>query len=213
MGVNVWVVVGSGPSAPEALIAARKDYGSREVAEVVTCNGGYALFDAAGWRPTLYLLVDPVGCRKYGDQARVLRAANGTRIISITGRMPDADEYLRIEPGPLLDEYRTGRHPARRLTGLYMLDYALSHGADTVLIVGFDGYRSRGESRVEDYFDGRVGHSNSWRHGNRVGTYLADAVRQRPKVRFVLYADPRYPTPQAPNFRLVRIASTERSVA
>jgi hypothetical protein len=209
--VSLWVVVGSGPSAPSALIAARHDHGSLEVAEVVTCNGGYALFDAAGWPvvPTLYLLVDPVGCRKYGDHARALRAANGTRIISITGRMPDADMYLRIEPGQMSDEYRPGRHPARRLSGLYMLDYALSHGADTVLIIGFDGYRSRQASRVKDYFDGRVGHNNSWRHGNRIATYLAGAVRRRPNVRFVLYADPQYRTPHAPNFRLVRIEPTE----
>jgi hypothetical protein len=203
-----WIVVGSGPSAPSALIAARHDLGSSEVAEAVTCNGGYALF--GGWpvAPTLYLLVDPVGCRKYGEQARAFRAANGTRIISITGRMPDADEYLRIEPGPVSDEYRPGRHPARRLSGLYMLDYALSHGADTVLIIGFDGYVSRGASRVRDYFDDRVGHGGSWRHGNRIATYLAGAVKHRPNVRFVLYADPRYRTPHAPNFRLARIAPT-----
>lgn len=203
-----WVVVGSGPSAHSGLLAAQRDYS--EVEEIVTCNGGYALFDAAGFSPTLYLLVDPVACRKYGDHVRALRAVRGTRIISIKGRMADADEYLRIERGPVSDAYRPGRHPARRLTGLYMLDYALSHGADTVLIVGFDGYQSQGTARVRDYFDGRAGHRNSWRHSDRIAQYLADAVRLRPSVRFELYADPRYRTPQAPNFRLVR---TESSVA
>lgn len=200
-----WVVVGSGPSAHSALIAVQRDYG--EVEEVVTCNGGYALFDAAGFTPTLYLLVDPVACRRYGDHVRALRAAHGTRIISIRGRMPGADEYLRVR-GPVSDEYRPGHHPARRLTGLYMLDYALSHGADTVLIVGFDGYQSQGTVRVRDYFDGRAGHRNSWRHSDRIAQYLADAVRLRPSVRFELYADPRYRTPQAPNFRLVRVESS-----
>lgn len=195
-----WVVVGSGPSAPAALKAARKDLGSAD--EVVTCNGGYALFGAGA--PTLYLLVDPVACRKYGDQARALRAAHGTRIISLEGRMPDADEYLRIEPGPVSDVYRPGWHPPRRLTGLYMLDYALSHGADTVALIGFDGYRSRGKIRVMDYFDGRVGHENSWLHGGRIAVYLAGAVRHRPRVRFVLYGTPRYRTPLTANFSLVR---------
>lgn len=196
-----WVVVGSGPSAQAGLSAAQRDYGFGG-AEVVTCNGGYALFEAIS--PTLYLLADPVAVRRYGDQARALRTARGTRIVSIEGRMPDADEYLRIEPGPASDKYRPGRHPARRLSGLYMLDYALSHGAETVLIVGFDGYRSKGESRVKDYFDGRSGHRNSWRHGVRMSRYLADAARYRPGIRFVLYANPRYRTPPAPNFRLVR---------
>lgn len=202
-----WVIVGSGPSAPAGLIAARQDHAFLE-GEVVTCNGGYALFDAAGWpvAPTLYLLIDPVACRKYGDAVRTLRDLHGTRIISLKGRMTDADEYLRIEVGAPSDEYRPGRHPARRLTGLYMLDYALSHGAKTVVLIGFDGYRSRGGSRVRDYFDGRVGHENSWKHGTRLATYLAGAVRHRPGVRFVLYASPRYPTPRASNFRLVQVA-------
>lgn len=205
--MSLWVVVGSGLSAPAALIAARHDFGSLEGAEVLTCNGGYALF--GGWAPTLYLLADPAACKRYGDRARALRASNGTRIVSIKGRMPDADEYLRIEPGPALDEYRPGRHPARRLSGLYMLDYVLSHGVDTVLIIGFDGYRSRAQSRVKDYFDGRVGHNESWRHSNRIATYFADAAKYRPRVSFVLYADPRYRTPQAPNFRLVRSEPAE----
>ena len=200
--MSTWVVVGSGPSAPAALLAARRDY--PQVAEVVTCNGGFALFGATGWSPSIYLLADPLACSRYGDQARALRASRGTRIISIEGRMPDADEHLFIQ-GQVSDEYRPGRHPRRRLTGLYMLDYALSHGADTVLIIGFDGYSSRGTSRVRDYFDDRVGHAQSWLHGNRMATYLAGAVKSRPKVQFVLYASPTYPTPTAPNFRLVQI--------
>lgn len=206
--MSLWVVVGSGPSAPAGLIAARRAHGSAKVTEVVTCNGGYALLNAARWpgAPTLYLLIDPGGVARFGDRARAFRAAKGTRIVSITGRMPDADEYLRIEPGPLSDEYWPGRHPARRLTGLYMLDYALSHGAGTVLIIGFDGYASRGASRVRDYFDGRVGHGGSWQHSDRMARYIGSAARRRPRVRFVLYANPRYLTPfRASNFRLVRV--------
>lgn len=201
--MSAWVVVGSGPSARSALLAAQHDHGRSE--EVVTCNGGYQLFDA-GWPgpPTRYLLVDPIGCRTYGDKARALRTATGTRIVSIRGRMADADEYLRLERGPPSDEYRFGHHPPRRLTGLYMLDYALSHGADTVLIIGFDGYQSRGASRTVDYFDGRVGHGSSWLHNTRIATYLAGAVSRRSSVDFTLYADPSYPIPEAMNFRLVR---------
>ena len=211
--MKLWVVVGSGPSAPAALIAASRVHGSSDVTEVITCNGGYALFSAAGWPlvPTLYLLMDPLACAKYGDHARALRATSGTRIVSIPDRMPDADHHLHIEPGPVSDEYQPGRHPARRLSGLYMLDHALSHGAETVVIIGFDGYRSRGASLERDYFDGRVGHGKSWRHGSRMASYLAGAVKHRPRVRFVLYADPHYETPRAPNFRLVRTAPAVRS--
>lgn len=207
----VWLVIGSGPSAPEGVRAALDEFHPQLT---ITTNAGYRLFGGEYPMdyPKFYFLSDAFACEVYNDRSSLLQV-KGTLVLTpervpsaIKARkMEHADQFIRSRPDLKPGRYHPGEHAAQPLSGLWILDIALNRGAKTVLIVGYDGYRSFGDERCVDYFDGRRGHGRSRSHNEIMAGYLASAVDTRPNVRFVMFGDPVYDVPEAANFRLVRV--------
>lgn len=210
-GSPVWMVCGSSPLARVSMLQALEEFHPQVT---ITCNGGHRLFDVRTGidHPTFYFLSDQEACRIYAVDSSFLQARYGTMVLTPSRErsairergMEHADQFLAIDRKAPPGLHTPGKYAGQPLSGLWMLDIALNRGAETVLIVGYDGYRSHGGDRVVDYFDGRYGAAASLGHNPLMAAYLDSAVRARPKVRFVMFGQPVYETPEAENFRLVR---------
>lgn len=206
----VWLVCGSSPLARSSMLRALTDYKPQIT---ITCNGGHRLFDSRTGltHPVFYFLSDSKACEMYATDAWYMQERFGTMVLTprrldsaIRQRgLTKADQFLRTDASAETCAHTPGVYAAQPMSGLYMLDIALNRGARTVLIVGYDGYRSRPGEIVVDYFDGRSGIERSESHNARMAKYLASAVAARPEVRFVMYGSPQYEVPVgAANFEL-----------
>lgn len=141
-----WLHIGSSPSVVEYLPRARQE---NRIDRTVSCNAGILIEP----RPDVYLSVDFPSNRRFAEQARTAQAA-GTHLVTLR-REPSAlkardcdwyDEFLELPPAGLLTRENWG---AFRYTGPLSIEYAIRHGATTVILVGCDGYTG-----TNDYFDG-----------------------------------------------------------
>ena len=131
----IWLVIGSGPSAPEWL----KRVGGWT--HSITCNAGIKLCP----NPDFYLAVDQIANREYRVQAEKAQAS-GTKLVTLA-REPSAmkergttgyDIKITEDPRALPHVGGYGRF---RYSGPLMLEVACNHGATELHLVGFDGYR------------------------------------------------------------------------
>lgn len=208
----IWMVCGSSPLARKSM---RYALSERHPQVTITCNGGHRLFDSRTGidHPTFYFLSDSEACRIYTMDSSFLQARYGTMVMTPHRDLQalkerdvlHADWFLKVDRSATPGYYSPGVYAGQPLSGLWMLDVALNRGAKTVLIVGMDGYQSSDDGPVVDYFDGRLGQRNGRSHNDIQAGYLESAVRLKPAVRFVMYGDPLYPVPDAPNFELVRL--------
>jgi hypothetical protein len=135
-----WLMVGTSPSVEDTL-PKFDDFAGR----IITTNGGIRLC-----RPDVFVGVDGQATRIYIDEIRAAAAA-GTRLVTLhrdseaalkTRGVEWYDEFLRCSKteGP-----RVGGYGRFRFSGPLCLEYACNNGAETIHLVGFDGYRWQGD--------------------------------------------------------------------
>lgn len=211
----LWLVCGSGPSARDGMRLALSEHGSPRT---ITCNGGHRLFDVRTGldAPDVYFLSDAHACEVYGPDSHYMQRVFGTRVVTLRRNehatrcrgLEHSDEFLEVHRTATACRHHPGLYPPHPLSGMFMVDYALNHGAETVLVCGFDGYRSIGGETCIDYFDGRKGHGRSELHNPNLSAYLESAAFRRPGVRFEFYGPSLLDFPTLDNCRRVEGVTT-----
>ena len=194
-----WLHIGTAPSVLEYLPRARQE---QRIDVTITCNAGILLEPT----PDYYAAVDFPSHRRFGEQARAAQQ-RGTHLFTLQ-RLPQAlrdrncewyDEFLDLPAGPPTRE-KWGEF---RYTGPLCMEYAIRHGATTMILVGCDGYTGK-----NDYFDG-------WTDGKQepAGIYqrmTVEVLQPRfqqlvtlwPEVQWIVYGRPVYAI-QGQNWRVV----------
>jgi hypothetical protein len=184
-----WLHIGTSPSVLEYLPRARLE---NRIDRTITCNAGIKLDP----RPDYYACVDFPSQRMFNEHARAAQKG-GTHLITLK-RTAEAlrkrdcdwfDEFVDMPNGPPTRE-KWGEF---RYTGPMCMEYAIRHGASSLILVGCDGYTGK-----NDYFDG-------WTDGKQepVGIYermtvevLQPAIQRLvslwPEVQWLVYGRPVY---------------------
>ena len=85
-----------------------------------------------------------------------------------------------------------------------MAQFAISEGAERLLMVGFEGYRSTEDEQVVDYFDGRKGSkSGQFLTEYRQAALFRSMIEQCQDVQFNFYGDLSYDLGKWPNLLVV----------
>lgn len=204
---ETWLVVGSSPSVLDTFAGAVVMHYD---AVTITTNAGIGLFERdPALRLDYYHLYDMVACKMFSSRAYAMHK-RGTVVVTprrcesalkergllrcdpelINLREP-RDEYSVNSAGEVF--YTPGVEISARLSGLLCLQYALNRGAKTVVLVGFDGYRSTGNNIVADTFDGRMGKEAGTLHTrHRIQPFVQSAIDRCPEVDFIQYGRPGY---------------------
>lgn len=141
-----WLMVGTAPSVLATL--PRLNLGEFDC--TITCNAGIRLLPC----PDVYVCVDMLASRAYAPEASLAQLA-GTKLVTLRRdrralcerQVEHYNEFLELgRGGPTRQSYAEYRY-----TGPLCLEYACHHGANEVVMVGFDGYRND-----DDYFDNSV---------------------------------------------------------
>lgn len=146
--MNTWIALGSGPSAPEALPEVLARYPR---ATVITCNGGIEILP----HPDIYVLIDKTACTTF-QQSAVLAKSAGSWLVTLNR----CDAALKERCVHWFDEFvcvpghsapAPGRYGRFVRSGPFCIEYACMHGADCVVLVGWDGYAAgyHGGNRVD----------------------------------------------------------------
>ena len=209
-----WLVVGSGPSAPDFLQMAQAERPDK----TITCNYGTELIPD----PNYYLLYENLAIELFKDHFRAMREQHGTKLVApvLKAKRPKlAFKTLRAEciiehraaKSSGRDQYRRGHYLAAGFAGSLMVQFALENKAHRLLIVGMEGYRSKPNRAVVDTFHGRKGLYNFSDITQRIyAPIMRQIVAAWPEVDFVFYGplsyeidgpnvtkqiDPIYPVP------------------
>lgn len=217
---NTWAVIGGGPSAPEYFDAAL-----RCADTWITCNSGWQLFAAhrgqaglyadqlLGGRvlPHVYYLRDERAWQLHGRAVAFMRDF-GVRVVTLqrasasrwAAAIDGRDEVLALATSGAQDDcFVQGKWVHPRLSGLFILQYALNHGARRVILVGLDGYASKPKRIVPDGFDGRAGNAGGQElTAQWIRPFTQSCVEARADARFVVCGRPRYRI-EGPNVRHV----------
>lgn len=203
---NQWIVIGSSPSAPAGLRAARA---VAPDARTITTNRGYLLFEGDD-RPDVYHLHDSVACKEH-RQVAVDLAAKGSHMTTLDRRDPRAlkqrnvdwfDEFLKLNSPTHPGRYKHGVYASCGLSGLMILQYALNNGARGVHVVGLEGYANK-----DHYFDG--GADLTQKKGlkftrDQIGPFVQSCVDACPDTQFTFYGHLNYPIADGPNVTFVK---------
>lgn len=194
-----WLHIGTSPSMLEYLPRARQE---NRIDVTITCNAGILIEP----RPDFYAAVDFPSHRRFHEHARKAQE-QGTHLITlkrVEASLKERnchwyDEFLDLPNGPPTRE-KWGEF---RYTGPMCMEYAIRHGATTLILVGCDGYTG-----TNDYFDG-------WTDGKQepAGVYqrmtcevlrpaIQRLVRLWPEVQWLVYGNPVYAI-QGENWRVV----------
>jgi len=181
----IWLVLGSSPSAPWALRAARDE---QRIDKLITCNGGILLEPA----PDVYFLSDTGACQMYREHAR-RAAAVGTRCVTLR-RCESALKYREIEWFHEFLYLEGEGYEPFQISGCCCLEYAVKNGADVVVMCGMDGYDPRRKS--SDYFRPDMRNLDKATHVNLTERCIQPITRKLaekyPKVTWICYGNPLY---------------------
>lgn len=90
--------------------------------------------------------------------------------------------------------FRRGTYVAVGATGGHLLQHAVNLGAKKVVLVGFDGYKSRPGHLQPDTFDGKFGPSYGESHTKQwYGPGIQQVINACPDVVFEFYGRPTFP--------------------
>lgn len=178
----LWLVLGASPRAPWALRLARYEH---RIDRTITTNAGIWLEP----NPDFYFLSDSEACRMFQVAARRCHS-QGTRCVTLA-RLHSALVHRQID---WFDEFVdcTDYEPFQ-LSGLFCLEYAAKR-AETVLLVGMDGYDPR--KTASDYFDPRACLGPKTTHIDMTQRVIEPKMRKivakYPRVNFICYGIPRF---------------------
>lgn len=195
---DTWLILGSS-------VGAERWYGqAKALADVrCTCNGGITVESEPDW----YWLTDPHAIERHLETARAA-SQRGVRIITSRQSAKAKGELVRLAHTTLdyarrfEQRWRRGEYVNGRTSGCFLVQFAINNGAKRVLLVGMEGYKSRENEVVTDYFDGRDGLAS---HGDTMHYYvpmMRSIIEQCPDVEFVFYGHPNYDV-AAPNVTVV----------
>lgn len=188
-----WLFVGSAPSVLRGLHATR-DMPCR----TITTNAGIKLVPI----PTVYVTVDMRAGPRYENMARCAQR-HGTRLVSLQRcekaqrerKVDFYDEFLELGQ----ESTRTSYGPFR-YSGPLCIEYACHQGADTIHMVGFDGYK-----HDLDYFDPedpvrqmkKLSRPRADTHNEEFAQRAKTLSEVWPDVSFVLWGNPVWQTPDS----------------
>jgi len=189
---NEWIMIGTAPSVERTLERVKR---IAPDAITITTNGGIRVEPL----PAFYVLVDQVACEYYKSDART--AFWGGSYLVTLKRDPDAlkrrgvdwfNEFVEI-PREKSKPHRGG-YGSFRFSGPFCLEYACNHGARTIHLVGFDGYRFQGDYVHADN-PGRIGPKDPKTEGllrtkDILEPACNDIARAWSNVQFVQYGEP-----------------------
>lgn len=191
-----WIVIGSSPSATEMLPVARERWPD---ATTITCNAGIDLFGDGDW-PTYYLLWDHVAVPRYAAVAREAQRA-GTVLVTADrpwntpSRCPHTEGFdvrLNLRRDTLALRYERGNYDQVGYSGLMAIMFALNHSAESVALVGMEGFRCN-KGGVLDHIDGRPGRVRGALHTRRyIRPYMQSCIDECPHVPFTFFGRPRF---------------------
>ena len=187
---DTWLLIGSGPDAPEYLPVAMADYPD---AITMTTNHGLNLIE----KPDYYLIIDRTAVRLLGERAKKLQS-EGMYIVTsendctrpvVESVIPNPDYHFIINNSHW---YMKGFISRCRFSGLYMLQFVLLMGAERVAMVGYNGYPPDKtpywyeHTRKYDIAEYRT------RTLGKIQPYMHDITKANPDVHFVYYGKLNY---------------------
>lgn len=186
-----WLLIGTAPSVLDTLPRVRAEW---QIDRTITTNRGILIEP----NPDVYVLIDHTACRNHRNDS--IRAKwQGTHLVTMArGEQAIKDRGLDhfhefITEGDKLTRSTWGPF---RYSGQFCLAYACKNGANTVIMVGCDGYRP---DDTPDYFDGYMPEKRKvltrdylYQHQTVqvMQPAFTEVARVYSDVRFVRYGDP-----------------------
>lgn len=210
---RTWLIIGGGTSAAIAFDLAMADHPD---ATTITCNAGGGLFLDRGIVPDYFLMYctaqafnlwsdDLIELHRRGCHVIGERRSEGA-VFKRLGRYSERIEIMDLGRALRCPPFDPAKMVYVRFSGLMCLQYALHHGAETVVLVGMEGYRSTRERHVVENFDGRMGRdtgqklTNSW-----IRVFTNSCIERCPQVRFIFYGRPNYEVERRANVQIVEM--------
>lgn len=204
--MSTWLVAGSSESAVDWF-----DHALCDADVSITTNGGLFLWMADDHCPDWYFLSDNKACelfRRYVPRMRRMGMKLATprrKECAMQARgVADADEFITMrEAAEDPPRYDHERYVHSRFSGTICTQFALKHGADRIVWIGMDGYKSTPAHIQQETFDGRMGKQQG-KHTthNVIQPFYQSCIDQNPGVQFVMAGKPRYEL-SGHNFKLV----------
>lgn len=187
--MTTWLALGSSLTAASNYLRAKK------FADIIaTANQGLEMEPHPDW----YWLTDSIAAKRDFAKAKIA-VKRGAKMIT---------SKLALRYSPFLEEiahkiveyegsksqtWVPGTLVNGRTSGCFLIQIAVNEGADKVLMVGLEGYKSkRGDIKV-DYFHGGKGvHSHS-ETMKSYGPMVQSVIDQSPNVEFHFFGTPNYP--------------------
>jgi hypothetical protein len=200
------MVLGSGPSAPDALPRALA-----ETRNILTTNSGYMLLSGPKELPRYYWMSDIVAMQRHRKVASAMQE-DGTKIVTgvhsvekVRRHGIEPDVVIPISISAESPVFVRGKYTNARTSGGILTQIAVNLLAATrVLLVGMDGYRSSPQRVVVDTFDGVRGKPGLWDvTQNWQKPMLWSICSACPAVEFVWCGHPNYELPVLPNVTVI----------
>lgn len=196
---TTWLILGSGLGA-RGFYRALKDRAD----VIATCNAGLDNEPA----PDVYWLTDAIAVHKHFEAAQQAHIAGAYIITSRKSLIWNpaladiASEIVEYDKLPQT-RWRPGKLVNARTAGCFLVQVAVNHGAEHIILVGMTGYHSTPGSIVQDYDDGRPGDAKFEAVMRVYGPMMQSIFDQSPHVQFDLYGHPAWPW-AAPNLNVCR---------
>ena len=187
---DTWLLLGSGPDAPDFLPVAMADYPG---ATTITTNYGLRLLE----KPDYYFILDRKAVDDLGDRALELQK-QGCMIVTthndvtrpyVERKIPHPDYHIVINGSK---HYMKGFICRCRFSGVYMMQFVLLMGAKRLLFVGHNGYPP---DQTPYWYEQHREYSQTEykeRTLQVIGPYMRDAARANPDIEFVYYGKLNY---------------------
>lgn len=154
---DTWIIVGSGPGAPEQFAEALDRYGVGAV--IATTNSGLNIVadPHVYWISDLVAvaqLVERIKTKPLPAECEVLTHARSYSRAHLIRHLVTA--VYPVDLGPRMS-WTANQLANGRTSGCYLTQIATLQGAKRIVLVGMAGYRSKPGGVHTDYFDGRQG--------------------------------------------------------
>jgi len=196
-----WLILGSGPGVQSFADPAF------ELAETVatTNRGIWECLHQGRW-PEWYGVFEKDAPRLFGRYYSQARMIGGTRLVTSTHALAneiavEADLELRTLGWPDAIPWYPGAYVCAGTSGGHLIQLAVNRGAELVILVGCEGYRSTKREQVPDTFDGAKGSATSEASMRWYTRALDQVIQGSPTVDFVFCGEIAHRLLDAPNVR------------
>ncbi len=188
---KTWLILGAGVRAVTDYLLAKQR--NKNIDVVATANSGIIIEP----NPSFVWLSDAKAIDIY-YQPVADAVDRGSRLLTIADAVlkrpfVEASAYS-IFNYPLTEqtEWTPGLMVNGKTSGCALVQFAVNHGAEKVILVGMSGYKSGGGHTHKDYFHGKAGSVNNDKTMRGYGPVLQSVIDQCPDVIFEFYGKPNY---------------------